>query len=49
LFPLERKEEQLVAEALITVFSRMGFGPPTILHSDNGHEFCNSVILQLKK
>lgn len=48
LFPLRRKEAQFVAECLITVFDRYGFGPPKVVQSDNGTEFDNSLIKSLQ-
>jgi hypothetical protein len=48
LFALEKKEEQLIAESLITLFDKYGVGPPIYLQSDNGPEFVNSIITDLK-
>lgn len=49
LFSLPAKEPRLVAECLITVFDRFGFGPPKILQSDNGPEFVGSLVKDLQK
>lgn len=48
LFALPRKEAQFVAECLISVFDRYGFGPPKILQSDNGTEFDNQIVNSLQ-
>ena len=46
LFPLMAKSAAEVALNLSTkVFSY--FGPPKILHSDNGREFVNSIVTKL--
>jgi hypothetical protein len=37
-----KKQAQLVAESLITLFDRFGFGAPKIIHNDNGTEFDNA-------
>jgi hypothetical protein len=47
LYPLPSKEAINVAETLKSIFFQ--FGPPRILHSDNGREFVAKVILDLTK
>jgi transposase InsO family protein len=49
LFALPTKEAHHVAECLVTIFDRYGFDAPNILQSDNGTEFCNLLITELKK
>jgi len=41
LRPLKTKTAEEVAYNLVDVFTT--FGAPTLLHSDNGREFCNKV------
>ncbi len=45
-FPLRSKEGQEVASCLRTVIE-LGFGPPEILHTDNGGEFNNKDLQSL--
>jgi transposase InsO family protein len=45
-FPLKNKSANEVAIKLRELF--FTFGPPRILHSDNGREFISSVIMELK-
>jgi len=47
LKPLTSKRVEEVAEVLIKIF--LLFGAASVLQSDNGREFCNSVITNLKK
>jgi hypothetical protein len=47
LFPLESKQVVEVAFNLINIF--LTFGAPKVLQSDNGREFVNSVINEIKK
>ncbi|RDD40124.1 KRAB-A domain-containing protein 2 [Trichoplax sp. H2] len=46
LRPLKTKQAKEVAEVLYKIFAI--FGAPAILHSDNGREFVNATIEQLK-
>ncbi|XP_060845447.1 KRAB-A domain-containing protein 2-like [Rhopalosiphum padi] len=46
LHPLESKRAIEVANKLLTIF--LTFGAPKILQSDNGREFVNSIIKELK-
>ena len=45
--PLKTKEAKEVAGVIFSIFC--DFGAPHILHSDNGREFVNRVILHLKE
>jgi hypothetical protein len=45
-FPLKNKSAAEVADKLRELF--FVFGPPRILHSDNGREFVSNVIVELK-
>lgn len=47
LRPLSSKRAEEVAHNLIDVFTT--FGAPCVLQSDNGREFCNSIIESLKQ
>jgi hypothetical protein len=47
VFPLKDKSAKSVAEKLWWVCSI--FGLPTVLQSDNGKEFCNSVVKEMTK
>ncbi|XP_025407815.1 KRAB-A domain-containing protein 2-like [Sipha flava] len=47
LFPLESKRAVEVASNLLTIF--LTFGAPKVLQSDNGREFVNSVINEIKE
>ena len=44
-FCLSSKESSIIAKSLWSVICM--FGPPVVLNSDNGLEFCNSVVLSL--
>ena len=46
-FPLQNKTAVEVSMKLRELF--FVFGPPRLLHSDNGREFVSSVIMELKK
>ena len=43
--PLKRKSADEVAEILDNIFCELG--PPHILQSDNGGEFCNEILFSL--
>ena len=45
LRPLKRKSADEVAEILDNIFCELG--PPHILQSDNGGEFCNEILFSL--
>ncbi|XP_025414391.1 KRAB-A domain-containing protein 2-like [Sipha flava] len=47
LFPLESKRAVEVASNLLTIF--LTFSAPKVLQSDNGREFVNSVINEIKE
>jgi len=47
LLPLESKRAVDVASNLLTIF--LTFGAPKILQSDNGREFVNSIINEIKE
>lgn len=47
LLPLESKRAVEVASNLLTIF--LTFGAPKILQSDNGREFVNSIINEIKE
>lgn len=47
LRPLESKRASEVANNLLAIF--LTFGAPKILQSDNGREFVNSIIVELKE
>lgn len=42
VFPMPRKEAGFVYKGVLQIL--LQFGPPKILHSDNGGEFVNSLI-----
>lgn len=46
LRPLKSKTADEVATTILNIFCI--FGAPMILHSDNGREFCNRILEQLK-
>lgn len=46
LAPLKSKEASEIATHLLPIF--LTFGAPTVLQSDNGREFCNRIINELK-
>ncbi|XP_071055094.1 KRAB-A domain-containing protein 2-like [Onthophagus taurus] len=46
LRPLESKRAEEVAYHLVDIFTT--FGAPVVLQSDNGREFCNRIIEELK-
>jgi hypothetical protein len=43
LRPLKTKRAEEVSHHLVDIFCT--FGAPTLLHTDNGREFCNSVFI----
>ncbi|KRY04455.1 KRAB-A domain-containing protein 2, partial [Trichinella britovi] len=46
LSPLMLKQAEEVASKLLKIF--LTFGAPSILQSDNGQEFSNAIIAELK-
>ncbi|KRY02992.1 KRAB-A domain-containing protein 2, partial [Trichinella patagoniensis] len=46
LSPLKSKRAEEVASKLLEIF--LTFGAPSILQSDNGREFSNAIIAELK-
>lgn len=47
LRPLKSKKAEEVTKTILKIF--LDFGAPSILQSDNGKEFCNILIENLKK